>query len=275
MAIQQQFWLWAGDPAWTNVQAGPAVLILGKTQPPQGRPSLIVDPDEKGGVHYTATSSAGEKVSGYFPKITGDREVDPKWRGGVKLIFQKYVSHALPQTTYSASRMQWGQMAPPSAIHIVAGKGGEGNELWLGMGERAALDVGGRQIELGYFPERVILPFQIRLDHFNIDHYNGTRDPSSYASKVTVFDEKGQLPADISMNEPLHHMGTTLYQASYEDAMPRPVTSIFAVNRDPGRPWKYIGSLLIVLGSILLFAMKYRQNKKTVPSSTAARGVEV
>jgi hypothetical protein len=65
------------------------------------------------------------------------------------------------------------------------------------------------------------------------------------------------------MNEPLTVKGITLYQASYEDAQPRPVVSIFSVNRDPGRPWKYLGSLLIVLGSIILFAVKYRKSKAT------------
>ena len=54
-----------------------------------------------------------------------------------------------------------------------------------------------------------------------------------------------------------------------EDARPRPTVSIFSVNRDPGRVWKYIGSLLIVLGSIMLFAVKYRKarvdKKKTAP----------
>jgi cytochrome c biogenesis protein ResB len=78
-----------------------------------------------------------------------------------------------------------------------------------------------------------------------------------------VLDSVGQKEAIISMNEPLEMKGYTIYQASYEDADPRPVTSIFSVNRDPGRPWKYLGSALIVLGSVLLFAAKYRRKKST------------
>lgn len=61
------------------------------------------------------------------------------------------------------------------------------------------------------------------------------------------------------MNEPLKHSGFTLYQTSYEPGDPRPITSILSVNRDPGRGAKYLGSLLIVLGAIWLFAMKYRR----------------
>ncbi len=274
MAISQQFWLWQGDPSWMSVQAGPALLALGNVQPPHGRPSLVVTPNPDGSVRFQATSSEGKAVTGTLAANKAEGyTIDPGWKGGVKLILEKWIPRALPQTTYKASRIQSGQNAPPSAIHLVTGHGGEGSELWLGLGERAVLDLAssngapnmhegsGTQVELGYFPERVILPFQVKLDHFKIDHYDGTRDPSSYSSQVTVLGQTGQSSTTISMNEPLHYMGTTLYQASYEDAEPRPITSIFAVNRDPGRIFKYIGSLLIVLGSILLFAMKYIKKK--------------
>lgn len=275
MAIQQEYWLWGGDPSFSNIQAGPSTLIFGKGTGPQGHPSLVVTPNAKSdGVHFVATSSEGKKVTGDLPasKLAG-YTLDPGWHGGVVISFEQWIPHALPQSTYSPSRIQGGQMAPPSAIHLISGKGGEGYEMWLGMGERAVMDVGGKQVELGYFPERVILPFQVKLDRFRVDHYDGTRDPSSYSSVVTVIDRDTSSESTISMNEPLHHMGTTLYQASYEDAMPRPITSIFSVNRDPGRPWKYLGSILIVLGSILLFAMKYVQ-KKRAPAPTGAAAAE-
>ena len=61
------------------------------------------------------------------------------------------------------------------------------------------------------------------------------------------------------VNEPLEGARDrrSASRASYEDGVPRPTTSVLSVNRDPGRWIKYIGSLFIVLGSILLFAMKY------------------
>jgi hypothetical protein len=275
MAIQQDYWLWSGDSSFSHIQAGPSTLIFGKGTGPEGRPSLVVTPDANGGgIHFLATSSEGKKVSGALSASQlQNHTLDPGWRGGVQIVFEQWIPHALPQSAYSPSRMQRGQNAPPSAIHLISGKGGEGYELWLGVGERAVMDVGGKQIELGYFPERVIMPFQVKLDHFRVDHYDGTNDPSSYSSVVTVIDSATKSSSVISMNEPLLHMGTTLYQASYEDASPRPITSIFSVNRDPGRIWKYLGSLLIVLGSILLFAMKYVQKKRT-PTPTRAQAVK-
>jgi cytochrome c biogenesis protein ResB len=124
----------------------------------------------------------------------------------------------------------------------------------------------------------VALPFAVRLDHFQIDRYEGSMDPASYSSRVTVFDDRqaakaGRENVVISMNEPLTVQGITLYQSSYEDAQPRPTVSVFSVNHDPGRIWKYIGSLLIVAGAILLFAVKYWKAyaSKKVPSLEALK----
>ena len=85
---------------------------------------------------------------------------------------------------------------------------------------------------------------------------------ASYESEVNV-PELGDLV--ISMNEPLKHEGLTFYQASFhEDDAGRPIASVLSVNKDPGRFLKYLGSLLIVLGSIVLFYFKrtFRKKKK-------------
>jgi hypothetical protein len=284
MQIVQDFWLWGGDPGWSSVQAGPALLSLdlpgverAKEQRARpGHPTLSIVPG-RDGITYLATSSEGKKVSGKLSVLDFEKTpvVNPGWKN-VSITFEKYFPRSIPQTTYKVSRQQYGQLAPPSAIHLVSGSGGEGAEIWLGLGEKAVLDMHGKEVEIGYFPERLVLPFALRLNHFKIDHYDGTRDPSSYSSQVNVVDDgpdgskAPKEPIDISMNEPLHYKGTTLYQASYEDAEPRPVTSIFAVNRDPGRFLKYLGSLTIVFGAILLFASRYwskwRLNKVTQSS---------
>ena len=67
----------------------------------------------------------------------------------------------------------------------------------------------------------------------------------------------------ISMNKPLKYGGFTLYQASFEPARSpgEPEVSILAVNKDPGRVLKYIGSALVVLGIMILF---YRRKFKNL-----------
>jgi hypothetical protein len=286
MQIVQDFWLWGGDPGWASVQAGPALLTLDipemkhatEGSPGAGHPTLQIIPG-KDGVSYIATSSEGKKVTGKLSRkeIDANPVIDPKWKN-VSITFEKFYPRAIPQTTYKPSRLQYGQQAPPSAIHLFSGKGGEGSEIWLGLGERAVLALQGHEVEIGYFPQRLVLPFSIRLEHFKIDHYDGTHDPSSYSSQVSVVDDNpdGARPKEnpivISMNEPLHYRGTTLYQASYEDAQPRPTVSIFAVNRDPGRFLKYAGSLFIVLGAVLLFASRYWTQRRKGGVSNSLKG---
>ena len=266
MRITQDFWLWSGDQTFRSVQAGPAHLVLttpallktANAAQAAGRPLLLVAPGEnRSGLFYKAFASDGKITQGFVPesKIQGT-ELQPGWKM-VKLTLEQWLPDAAPRTHYSPSKMAYGPQAPPSAVHVVAGKGGEGSEVWLGLGDRAALSFGGRSIDLSFLPQRLVLPFSVHLDHFNIERYEGTSSPASYESKVSVVGGESPVQTTISMNEPLLYQGITLYQASYEDAKPRPVTSIFSVNRDPGRWAKYLGSLLIVFGAISLFAVKY------------------
>jgi hypothetical protein len=61
----------------------------------------------------------------------------------------------------------------------------------------------------------------------------------------------------ISMNEPMKHKGLTFYQASFQEEDGRPIASIFSVNHDPGRFLKYLGSLIMSLGIVLLMWFKH------------------
>jgi hypothetical protein len=285
MRIVQDFWLWTGEAAFQNIQAGPArLLLVSETEAaklsPDGKPMFIVSPGKDGSVSFRSFSSEKKIIEGRLPagKIQG-AAINPGWKN-VKIEIKSWLPDAVPNTRYQASRIKYGPQAPPSALHVVAGAGGEGSEVWLGLGDRAVLRYSGRTMEIGYFAHRVVLPYAVRLEKFEIERYEGSMNPASYSSRVSVVDGAGSPPeTTISMNEPLDYRGTTLYQASYEDAKPRPVTSIFSVNRDPGRGTKYLGSLLIVLGTILLFARKYAVwkifDKKTKPAATARVSREV
>ncbi len=271
MQMRQDFWLWTGQAAWSMVQAGPAWLSFGDAQlleagMPKTGPRLVLTPGKDGSVSYTAISSSNERRRGRFSpnQITGQL-IDSGWKM-VKLEIVEYVPDARLLTRYMPSRVQYGDQASPAAIHLTAGEGDSKADTWLGLGDRASLRLAGQEVEIGLFRRRVMLPFAIRLDRFSIERYEGSMRPMAYSSQVTVVDprlpESAQLKTEISMNEPLRFNGFSVYQASYEDAMPRPTVSVFSVNQDPGRAWKYTGSILLVLGTILLFAMKLRQKKK-------------
>ncbi|MDR3606876.1 MAG: cytochrome c biogenesis protein ResB [Oligoflexia bacterium] len=282
MRIEQDFWLWAGDPGWAAYAAGPAWLELKRAASvssiapaavaPPGSPTLTFDVAADGALSYAAKSSSGEKVSGRFSSSqlatlgkanASQLTIDPHWRGGVKIEIEKLIRDSWVNTSYKPSRAMYGDMAPPSAVHIFAGKGKDQADVWLGIGTRAVLRASGREIEIGYFRRQVILPFAVHLNRFDVKYYPGSNKPASYSSQVSVEGDSRSpaLTQVISMNHPLYRDGIALYQASYEDAMPRPTVSIFSVNHDPGRTAKYAGSLLIVLGTILLFANKYRKRR--------------
>lgn len=262
MRIRQEYWLWGGDPTTSVVHAGPAVFGF-KPIPLEGPgPKFELRPEGEA-LSFWGRNSEGKVTQG---KVELGKPIDPGWKGGVTVTVQEWIPRAVNQIKYSPAKIQYGDMAPPSAIHVFAGARKE-TEVWLGLGDRAALTFDGKEISIAYLPQRFMLPFGLRLDRFTVERYEGTVDPSSYASNVTVFDqgapgERG-VQHHISMNEPLSHMGLSVYQASYEDAQPRPTVSIFSVNRDPGRAWKYWGSILLVLGSILLFANKWKKAKTT------------
>ncbi len=269
----QAYWLWRGDAAWSTMQAGPAKVLLldaesavvykqsGETmKSPTGadiKPPTLVFYWKGDALRFRSFSSEGRMLEGEAPV---GRALTTGWKG-VEVEVKKAIADAIPDTRYVPAKIQYGPSVAPPALRLAI-KGHESLSVWLGLGDQTILDGGGKRLQIGFFSKRVVLPFALSLERFNIERYQGSYDPSSFASRVKLQDAgkdasgpEGEIT--ISMNEPLTHRGITFYQASYEDASPRPVTSILSVNRDPGRVWKYLGSLLIVLGSVLLFARRY------------------
>lgn len=158
-----------------------------------------------------------------------------------------------------------GTALPPPAIRVDEGPWGA--PRWIPLGGFFGWNEGGHRRLLSYEGRRAALPFGIRLDSFKIGTNPGTMDAASYESFVTVVDSLGS-PLDtarIAMNEPLHHGGYTLYQASFVQQPGAPSTTILSVNRDPGRPFKYLGSLLTVL-SIGWYAAERLRLRKENPA---------
>jgi hypothetical protein len=143
MNITQEFWLWEGDPSFRVVDMGPARLGIGPVEqasPLPGRPSFWVIPGKDGSLSYRAYSSEGKLASGKLSgKDAGGKAISPGWKGDVRLTVLEWIPDAYPLSRYTPARIQYGMQAPPSAIHVVSGKGGEGAETWLGLGDRATL----------------------------------------------------------------------------------------------------------------------------------------
>ncbi|MBC7387230.1 MAG: cytochrome c biogenesis protein ResB [Cryobacterium sp.] len=287
MRMGQESWLWGGDQSWMRQQVGPTVLGIAPGLDPL--PFTAPGPAmnfrvnvAEGKLDVAIQTVDGKKSSLSFP-YKDPRELVGKviatgWKFEATATILDFIPKAISDVRYGPARIQYGSGAPNSAILLKSRQvtpGAPESKVWLGLGDRATLELPSangtpRKVTIGYFPRRIVLPFALKLDAFKIDRYQGTMNPSEFSSVVSVNgNESGgeEQPKNrlISMNEPMKHGGFTFYQASYVDAQPRPTTSIFSVNQDPGRWLKYLGSLLLVGGTIWLFAMKYVKKKREVP----------
>lgn len=275
MRAGQEFWLWQADPSWSIVKIGAAEAYFSRDIDPvlpKGSPSVgfRFEPGSKE-LKYWIKTSEGKMTRGSLnvsdPKSIQGKVLETGWKFDATITIQEFIPAAESEVKYVPSQVQYGNNAPPAAIRIraVESKSSE-NEVWLGLGERATLFTQGKTITIAYYPKRLSLPFGIELKKFEIARYPGSENPMEFSSLVRVQGGVRGEPAPtedvlISMNEPLKHGGYVFYQSSYVDARPRPTISIFSVNQDPGRWLKYLGSILITMGSIWLFVNRYRLKK--------------
>lgn len=149
---------------------------------------------------------------------------------------------------------------PQPALHYEVIQGTDKTEGWLGYQGSPVSRVfsGGMTVSLGYGPKQEVLPFLLRLVQFHVGFDPGTEKPASFVSDVEyLVPGKGTwVPAQISMNKPLHCMSYAVYQAGYGSEPDGKYVSTFSVGRDPGIWVKYAGAMVLVLGAILMFWFK-------------------
>lgn len=179
--------------------------------------------------------------------------VQTPWMG-MQLFIGSVVHNSQASLVARPVEMEKKSNLPPSAIELNIDASQP--SLWLAEGEEREILVGGKKIHVFYGRENINLPFEISLQKFSKIDYPGTETPMSYESLVQV---NGRGPATkISMNEPLKVEGYTVYQASYSMQPNAPPISVFSVNKDPGRFWKYLGSIILSIGVIVYTLMKSR-----------------
>jgi hypothetical protein len=139
----------------------------------------------------------------------------------------------------------------------------DGQNFWVRSNEPIAFNQGQEKIRFEMGKKMITLPYELVLDQFKMDTDPGTSNPASFESYVTLFKgNKGSEKHHIFMNNPLKHENFTFYQASYFQTQQGPFGSVLSVNYDPGRPWKYLGSLLLVLGSIWHYFLRRKHLAK-------------
>lgn len=138
----------------------------------------------------------------------------------------------------------------------------QGVDSWLVANDYLKIFTDKNVYLFSYMNKRVELPIHLQLLDFQKTNYPGSMRAMAYKSHVSFGPEKelgDEVPsknqeAFIAMNEPLKANGYYFYQASFEENQVGQVqASILSVNQDPGRILKYVGSLIMCLGTIMLF----------------------
>lgn len=147
-----------------------------------------------------------------------------------------------------------------------------GKSYWVRNDGPLELSNSKLNVRLQILPKEIKLPYQITLERFKMNKNPGTNDPASYESFVQLLDGRGATGIEkhhVYMNHPLKYDDFTFYQSSYfpvgrnEDGSEQ-FGSAFSVNYDPGRFFKYLGSLFIVLGSIWHYIINRKKKKVLV-----------
>lgn len=138
----------------------------------------------------------------------------------------------------------------------------QGESYWVTASNPVQLLINGKKVIFSLQKESLTLPFELVLTRFKMDKDPGTNRPASYESFVRLFSESGPSNHHIFMNNPLKFQGFTFYQASYSQDRQGNYSSTLSVNVDPGRPFKYGGSLMLVFGSMWHYWLNFRRRKK-------------
>ncbi len=115
------------------------------------------------------------------------------------------------------------------------------------------------------------LPFELRLESFDVKYHDGTRAEADYVSRFTITDGGATQRAKVSMNNVWKYRSVRFYQSSYDPDMRG---SILALNSDPwGIPVTYAGYALLFLSLVWLLVDPKGAFRRLFKSDMMRRGV--
>lgn len=181
---------------------------------------------------------------------------------GQQFVFNRKIDHA-KMTKMSSGKKDVG--TDILTLRVTDGTESRIVELEGGMGQMPEAEVfvlNGLQYEMKYGSTEKKLPFSIACRDFILDKYPGSDVASSFASEVTVIDDKKKYRHDqrIFMNHVMDYGGYRFFQSSYDLDNPQTPENEegtrLSVNYDFwGTNVTYVGYLLMAIGMVLsLFA---------------------
>ena len=195
-----------------------------------------------------------------FKALDIKQTLDLPWMGFELTLLNHYLDK-IPEykPVYTIPLQKNGKLLRGQTRAVLVGL--SGHDYWIRDDQSITLTYRGIKYKIELEKQTIRLPYEISLTKFKMDTDPGTMNPASYESFIQLFTQQGPQDHHIFMNNPLKYDGLTFYQASYFEVAEGTYGSVLSVNLDPGRPIKYLGSLLLVLGAIWHFYLRRKPLK--------------
>ncbi len=195
---------------------------------------------------------------------TSAREVQSGGRvdlgGQFSVAVQQYLPRARQEVSFLPVEPARGQSNPPEAaalVEVTADGERRGRVAAAGRRPVRAQTIftaqGSLALTFGYEPRP--LGYSIELEDFTRRSNPGGMGQAAFSSTVRMTDPAGRRsePREIALNQPLAYGQYTLYQSGFRESSSHGEVSVLTAARDPGRWLKYLGSLMICGGILIMF----------------------
>ena len=184
-------------------------------------------------------------------------------KNGKIMLQSKMPLRYLPMAEMQKARQSVGadyltvKVSDGNTTKIVQLKGGMGE-----VPEHVVFNLNGLTYEMEYGSTKIPLPFAIACRDFQLDRYPGSEAPSSFASEVTIVDQKNNYKRNqrIFMNHVMDYQGFRFFQSAYDLDDPKTPENEEGTRLSVNADWwgtniTYLGYLLMTIGMVLsLFA---------------------
>lgn len=115
------------------------------------------------------------------------------------------------------------------------------------------------------------MPFQMRLDRFDVQYHEGTDAAEDYVSQFTIIDHGKQYSGKVSMNRIFRYGAMRFYQSSYDNDM---LGASISFNSDPiGIPLTYTGYALLFFSLVYMLFDPHGAYRKLLRLSHLKKGL--
>jgi cytochrome c-type biogenesis protein CcsB len=179
-----------------------------------------------------------------------------------QIVFKQAVPHAKMMLMPSGNKKVGAdyltvKVSDGAVSKLVQLKGGMGE-----VPEHVVFNLNGLTYEMEYGSTKIPLPFAIACRDFQLDRYPGSEAPSSFASEVTIVDQKNNYKRNqrIFMNHVMDYQGFRFFQSAYDLDDPKTPENEEGTRLSVNADWwgtniTYLGYLLMTIGMVLsLFA---------------------